>query len=78
MRREWFPVFAVRSGSSHRAHTSISLPAIMPITPVAICNNIRVLFPKRIHKPFGQKISLERFPFFFCEAGTSTISLDKR
>uniref|UniRef100_A0A0A9CV54 Uncharacterized protein n=1 Tax=Arundo donax TaxID=35708 RepID=A0A0A9CV54_ARUDO len=34
-----------------------------------------MLFPKRIDKPFGQKIGLKRFSFFVCEACTSAIPI---
>jgi hypothetical protein len=39
----------------HILHTFVCLPGIMPVPPVTIGNDIRMLFPKRINKPFGQK-----------------------
>jgi len=49
----------------------------MPVTPITICNNVGMLFPKRVNKSFGQKVSLKWFSFFVCEASTFTIALDK-
>jgi hypothetical protein len=50
----------------------------MPVPPITISNNVGVLFPKCVYKPFGQKIGLKWFSFFVCEASTFTIPLDKK